>query len=551
MGTHHLPLRACSCELALRALGPARGRLGGAPLARAWGVRGRALSHPRPLVLWGVRPGPTTHWLLVPRVRAWGPVSNPTAHALASWLCALWGWHEGARGRRLFAGCGASGVGRSATPDRASFGACRRGPLPTGCGCGGCGRGDQSPIPQRALLRAGFARCGGGTRAPGGGASCLAVQRLGWGALPAPTARPLRLASGARAPLALRAGCLDVGTRHQFLSARSCELALRAVGGARGRPGGVPLAWVWGVWGRALSDPLPPVICGVRPGPATHWLWVRCAGVGARLSLAPSPVRRFVVCCAVCGTGWPLWLGTCPRAVVLAGGVPLWRTSWPRVGAPRRIRSGPSRCSVRLPRRRGAFSHPGGCRPWLYWVAAQGTWRPADYRAHCACRWPLPRQGRWGRSASYPFGAPRWGCPWRLPPASVYGCVRCGGWRAWTRSLTRPVSRTVRLLTGDSAGAPELFRVDADTSPPRPGPACVCVCACSSWPGWAGLRPGRILVRLTFPCGRSWCASCLLGPPRAWVALFAVVVGCFLLSFFFAPLLSPAFRVFRPWLPWP
>ena len=33
--------------------------------------------------------------------------------------------------------CGASGVGRSPTPDRSSFGAWGRGPLTTGCGCGG------------------------------------------------------------------------------------------------------------------------------------------------------------------------------------------------------------------------------------------------------------------------------------------------------------------------------------------------------------------------------------------------------------------------------
>ena len=33
----------------------------------------------------------------------------------------------------------------------------------------------------------------------------------------------------------------------------------------------------------------------------------------------------------------------------------------------------------------------------------------------------------------------------------------------WTRSLTRPVSRTVRLATGGSAGARGLFCVDADT----------------------------------------------------------------------------------------
>ena len=205
------------------------GARGGAPFAWVWGVWGQALSHPRPLVLSGVRPGPTTHWLLVPGMRAWGPVTNPTARAPASWLCALWGRHEGARGGCLVPGSGASGVGRSPTPDHSSSRACGRGPLPTGCGCGGRGRGDPSPTPQRALLRAGFARCGGGTRAPGGGASCLGVGRPGTGALPPPTSRPLGRAAGAHYPLAVGAGGAGVGTRHQTHSARSCELALRAV----------------------------------------------------------------------------------------------------------------------------------------------------------------------------------------------------------------------------------------------------------------------------------------------------------------------------------
>ena len=190
VGTRHQPHSAHSCKLALRAVGAARGRPGGAPLACVWGVRGRALSHPRPLVLWGVLPGPTTHWLWVRGVRAWGPVTNPTARALASGLWALWGRHEGARGGRLMPWRGASGVGRPPTPDRSSFGACCRGPLPTGCGCGGCRRGDPSPTPPRALLRAGFARCGGGRRAPGGGASCLGIGRPGSGALSPPTVSP-------------------------------------------------------------------------------------------------------------------------------------------------------------------------------------------------------------------------------------------------------------------------------------------------------------------------------------------------------------------------
>ena len=55
--------------------------------------------------------------------------------------------------------------------------------------------------------------------------------------------------------------------------------------------------------------------------------------------------------------------------------------------------------------------------------------------------------------------APRGSSPWQVPPASVLGCVRCGG-----LAFVYPVThRTVRLSTGASGGAPELFRVDADT----------------------------------------------------------------------------------------
>ena len=242
VGTRHQGHSVRSGMLAWRAVGAARGRPGGAPLAWAWGVRGRALSDPRPLVLSGVRPGPTTHWLWVRGVWAWGPVTKATACALACWLGALWGRHEGARGGHLLPGRGASGVGRSPTPDHSSFRVCGRGPLPTGCGCGECRRGDPSPTPQRTLLRAGFARCGGGMRVPGGGASCLGVGRPGWGALPTPTTDPFGRAAGVHYPLAVGAGDAGLGNHHQPHSARSCELALRAVGAAGARLGGAPLA---------------------------------------------------------------------------------------------------------------------------------------------------------------------------------------------------------------------------------------------------------------------------------------------------------------------
>ena len=136
------------------------------------------------------------------------------------------------RGGRLLPGCGASGVGRSPTPDHSSLPACGRGPITTGCGCGGCGRGDPSPTPRRTLLRAGLARCGGSMRVPRWGAFCLGVGRPGSCALPPLTTRPFSRAAGAHYPLAVDAGAAGVGTCHQPHSARSCELPLRAAGAA-------------------------------------------------------------------------------------------------------------------------------------------------------------------------------------------------------------------------------------------------------------------------------------------------------------------------------
>ena len=67
-------------------------------------------------------------------------------------------------------------------------------------------------------------------RVPGGRASCLGVGCPGSGALPPPTTCPFGRAAGAHYPLVVGAGGAGMGTRHQPHSARSCELALRAVG---------------------------------------------------------------------------------------------------------------------------------------------------------------------------------------------------------------------------------------------------------------------------------------------------------------------------------
>ena len=130
--------------------------------------------------------------------------------------------------------------------------------------------------------------------------------------------------------------------------------------------------------------------------------------------------------------------------------------------------------------------------------------------------------------------------------------MRCDGVRVWTRSLTRPVSRTVRLSTGDSAGAPGLFCVDADTAPFRsedatPG-SCVCVRVCALLAGSGGPASR---ARFCPPHLFLWpflVLSLSARPPPGW-GCPACGYFCFFCSFFFAPPLSPACRVFRPWVP--
>ena len=136
---------------------------GGAPLALVWGVRGRALYQPRLPALWLGCRGPLPTGCGCGGVRAWGPVTNPTARAPLSWLCALWGRHEGAWGGG-----------------------------PPAWVWGVRGRALSLPFTARPL-----------------------------GGLPGPTTHWLWVRGGA-----------GVGTQDQSHSARSCELALRAVGAA-------------------------------------------------------------------------------------------------------------------------------------------------------------------------------------------------------------------------------------------------------------------------------------------------------------------------------
>ena len=590
------------------------------PPACLGGVRGWALSHTRPPVLGACGRGPLRTGCGCGGRRHGDPLPTPQRALLRAAFARCGGGTRALGGGRLLPGYRVSAVHGALSHARPPvLRASGRGLLPTGCGCGGCGRGDPSPTPEGTLLRAdfvrsgggtkaapegasclrlrrlgsgalsrliarpwgmppgpathwlrvrgvwawgpvtkptagaGFAGCGGGTRAPGGCASCLRVGRPGLGALPRPTARPW----GVRpAPATHWLRVRGVWAWGPVTNPTACT-GFACCGGGMRAPGGrascLPAGHPWSAsHARPTARPW-----SMRPGPATHWLWVRCAGFG------PGCLWHLLWCrgssCVVrtsrlCGTRRLSLLGTCPCAVVVAGGVPLWLALSPRAGAPRLVRSGRSQCSGRLSCRSGASLHPGGCRPRRYWAAARGTLRPAGNRALCARHWPLPRQGRWALSASYPFRAPQWGCLWPVPPASVLGCVRCGGLACVDLVTDASGFPYCPSFNGESGWCTRAVWCGRRHLPCRvAGRHARVLCVCSlrallSWVGQARL-PGTSWRAQPF----LWplCPSTLFGLFGARVARASVVC---LVSFFrvcsFSPLALPLFLAFSASWPW-
>ena len=159
---------------------------------------------------------------------------------------------------------------------------------------------------------------------------------------PTPDRPSFGRAAGARYKLASGAGGVGEGTRHHPHSMRSCELALRVVGAAPGRlRGGVSCLRVECPGLGALPRPTARP-SGVRPGPATHWLWVRCAGVGTR----HQPHSALLHAGFACYRG-----GTRAR---WGGGLSCLGVERPWLGAPRCPNARP--CGVR----------PGPATHWLW-----------------------------------------------------------------------------------------------------------------------------------------------------------------------------------------
>ena len=141
-------------------------------------------------------------------------------------------------------------------------------PRPVCPGCGPCGRGDPAPAPQRAPLRAGVPRWGGGGRAPpGGGAFPRCEGRLVSGAVPPPAARPLERAARVMRPVC--PGCGRCGRGDPAPAPQRAPLRVgvaRCGGGGRASPGGVLSTVVRSAWCQALSLPRPPVLWSGQPG---------------------------------------------------------------------------------------------------------------------------------------------------------------------------------------------------------------------------------------------------------------------------------------------
>ena len=330
-------------------------------------------------------------------------------------------------------------------------------PRPVCPGCGRCGRVDPAPAPQRAPLRAGVARCGGGGRAlAGGGAFHRCEGRLVSGAVPPPAARPPERA--ARVP---RPACPGRGRCGRVNPAPAPQRAplragvARCGGSGRASPGGVPSTVVRGAWCQALSLPQPPVLWSGQP-----WFRDPC----------------------------------CPGAVD-AG---VWTQHRPHSVRP----CGPALLAVGV-----AEGRPrGGCLPLLWGAPASGavpppTTRPLE-RAARVPRPVCPGCGRCGRvdPAPAPQRAPlrahvaRCGGGGRASPGGVPSTVVRG---AWCQALSLP--RLPVLWSGQPGFRDPCVpgAVDARCGPSTGPTACALAGRrCSLW-GWQkGVTGGGCLPPL-------------------------------------------------------
>ena len=287
-------------------------------------------------------------------------------------------------------------------------------------------------------------------------------------------------------------------------------------------------------------------------------LWLGCGVCVLVRVLCPAWVSCALRCCA-CSPGLRHPAAVVARHLVLRRGCGRRRASLACLVAPRW-------CAALRPVRLLSVRQSAFPSPWCLPL-------PRAYAPGFTGRLRGARGGRPRTGLLVPAAGPRRGGGVRLAPRRTrsgprYGVVLGGSlwrrsraacaavvWCVWTRSLTRPVSRAVRLSTGCSAGAPGLFRVDAVTAPfgsedATPGSrACVRVRAHLGRVGRAGL-PGAFWCASPFPgavlglllvCS----APSGLGLPCLWLLLRVPFVRprCLRLSMFSGP------GCLGPWCP--
>ena len=172
-------------------------------------------------------------------------------------------------------------------------------PRPLCPGCGWRGRGDAAPAPQRAPLRAGVARCGGGGRVYPGVVLFAVVRGVWRQALPLPRLSALRVGCWGPLPTGFGCGCAGVGALHWPRGSRALWGAARHGGGGGRLGSGTPPSLLPALW-EGCRGPLA-TCCGRGCG-CVQCVWCLCGACGGAWCcpssvplVPPSPV----LCCGV------------------------------------------------------------------------------------------------------------------------------------------------------------------------------------------------------------------------------------------------------------
>ena len=331
--TQHQPHSVRPCGPALLAVGVAEGRpRGGVPSTVVRGAWCQGLSLPRPPVFCSGQPGfrdPCVPGAVDAGV--WTQHQPRSVRPCGPALLAV-GVAEGRPRGGAFHRCEGRLVSGAVPPPAARpLERAARVPRPVCPGCGRCGRVDPAPVPQRAPLRAGVARCGGGGRAsPGGGAFHRCEGRLVSGAVPPPAARPLERAARVPRPVCPGRGQCGRGDPAPAPQRAPLRAGVARCGvGGRASPGGVPSTIVRGAWGQALSLSRLPAHCwaGCRGSLGVCGVCGVCAvrvvvrGAAPPLVLRCSPLRCVgAVLCSPCARRVPSPV----RAPCSSAGYPLF-----------------------------------------------------------------------------------------------------------------------------------------------------------------------------------------------------------------------------------